>query len=180
MNPILDRTLRLALICGVAALLLGVVNSMTAPVIEQHKLETLQKALKELVVTGEAGESELIEDTVVTERYPITESGEIIGYILALKGNGYGGELKLLASYSLDGTLLKSILMENNETPGLGKKAEKKEYMNKFLSKGKKGNPIPTSKNELEKPDAVGGSTITFTGVSRALAAGSSYIREEL
>ncbi|MDC7224137.1 MAG: FMN-binding protein [Spirochaetales bacterium] len=180
MNPVVDRTLRLALICGVAALLLGLINSVTAPQIEAIKLATLQKALEELVVTGAAGEVETLENPLVAERYPIMDGGEVVGYILSLVGNGYGGEMKLLASYSLDGTLLKAILMDNNETPGLGKKAEKSDYMDKFLGKGAAGNPIPTSKGELEQPDAVGGSTITFTGVSRALAAGSAYIREEL
>ncbi|MDC7221987.1 MAG: FMN-binding protein [Spirochaetales bacterium] len=180
MNPIVDRTLRLAIICSVAALLLGVINSMTAPLIEAHKLATLQNALQELVVKGEAGEVEGLDSPVVPERYPIMDGGEVIGYILSLRGNGYGGEMKLLASYEMDGTLLKAILMDNNETPGLGKKAEKAEYMDKFLGKGEAGNPIPTSKGELEKPDAVGGSTITFTGVSRALAAGSAYMREEM
>ncbi|MBN2626509.1 MAG: FMN-binding protein [Spirochaetales bacterium] len=178
MNPILDRTLRLAVICSVAALLLGFVNSLTAPQIEQHKKEELQRALNELVVSGEAGEAEALDNILVSARYPITDGGDLTGYILALNGSGYGGEMKLLASYSLDGTLLKAILMENNETPGLGKKAEKSEYMDKFIGRGQEGNPIPTVKSMLEKPDAVGGSTITFTGVSRALAAGSDYIRE--
>ncbi len=180
MNPILDRTIRLALICSVAALLLGFVDSMTAPQIAEHKRIELQNALNDLVVTGTAGEAEPQDGPVVTARYPISDGGAVTGYILALKGSGYGGEMKLLASYSLDGTLLKAILMENNETPGLGKKAEKREYMEKFTGRGNQGNPIPTTKAKLEKPDAVGGSTITFTGVSRALAAGSDYIREGL
>ena len=180
MSPIADRTIRLAVICSIAALFLGVINSMTAPVIEEHKRQELQKALNELVVTGQAGEVQELDDSLVTQLYPIMDGGERIGCILTLMGNGYGGELKILASYSLDGTLLKAILMEDSETPGLGKKAEKPEYMEKFLGKGKAGSPIPTMKSQLEKPDAVAGSTITFTGVSRALAAGSDYVREEL
>ena len=180
MSPIADRTLRLAVICSIAALLLGIINSMTAPVIEEHKRIELENALNELVVTGKAGEVQELDDSLVNQLYPIMEEGEKIGYILSLLGSGYGGEMKILASYSLDGTLLKAILMEDNETPGLGKKAEKPEYMDKFLGKGSSDNPIPTTKGQLEKPDTVGGSTITFTGVSRALAAGSVYVREEL
>lgn len=179
MNPILDRTVRLAVICSVAALLLGVVNAMTAPKIEEIKRVNLQKALGELVVEGAAGEKEKVDLPVVLEKYPIETDGKLIGWILGLRGNGYGGEMKLLASYGVDGTLIKAILMDNNETPGLGKKAEKSEYMEKFIGKGTKGSPIPVSKGDLERPDAIGGSTITFTGVSRALAAGAAYVREE-
>jgi electron transport complex protein RnfG len=180
MNPILDRTLRLAVICSIAALFLGIINMITAPKIEEHKVEDLKRALGELVISGIAGQVEPVADGQVYERYPVVESGELKGYILGINGNGYGGEMKLLASYSLDGTLQKAILMENNETPGLGRKAEKSEYMKKFLGRGNKNSPIPTSKGDLEKPDAVGGSTITFNGVSRALASGAAYIREEL
>ena len=180
MSPIADRTLRLAVICSIAALLLGIINSMTAPVIEEHKRIELENALAELVVTGKAGEVQDMGDPLVDQLYPILDESGKIGYILSLLGSGYGGEMKILASYSLDGTLLKAILMEDNETPGLGKKAEKPEYMEKFLGRGSADNPIPTTKGQLEKPDAVGGSTITFTGVSRALSAGSAYVREEL
>ena len=61
--------------------------------------------------------------------------------------------------------------------PGLGKKAEKKEYMNKFRGSGA-DTPVPVTKDMvLDSPDSITGATITFTGVANALKEGSDYVK---
>jgi electron transport complex protein RnfG len=86
----------------------------------------------------------------------------------------------VLARVDGNGTIRAVRLMDNSETPGLGKKAENPDYMNKFIGTGGPDHPVPVRKSSLSaaEADAVTGATITFLGVSRALAEGARYIRE--
>ncbi len=166
---------KLALICAVAALCLGAVNMITEPQIALFREQKLQAALEQVSPGGTIGEETAADNSVVGSYYKVEEGGACTGYILNLKGSGYGGDLNLLASYTPDGALFGSVLMDNDETPGLGKEAEKEWYMKKYI--GFTGNDIPTSKTQLkqEDADAISGATITFAGVGTALIAGSEF-----
>lgn len=199
-------TLRLAIICAVASLVLGVVNIVTEPVIIERKRVEKEVALKELSDGDHVGELQLPansddlhgklmaslaahgviaagedidEKELITSIYPVDKNGEITKYILQLDGSGYGGKMVILAVFLNDGTFVKAKLMENNETPGLGKKAEDSAYYNMFMNTGSDARPLPVSKRALVASDAeaVSGSTITFNGISRALALGSDYVK---
>jgi electron transport complex protein RnfG len=116
----------------------------------------------------------------VVTRYPVLEDGKERGSLLELVGTGYGGDLKILARYDASGEVRAVKLMEDEETPGLGKKAESPGYMDKFIGTGTAGNPVPTRKDMLAggEADAITGATITFLGVSKALAEGSRFVRQ--
>lgn len=112
--------------------------------------------------------------------YYVVSSGEdLLGYAVEVCGSGYGGDMKILAAYNADGVILTARLLDNLETPGLGKKAEDKEYMNKFIGKGG-STPVPVIKGMLDRQediDAITGATITFMGISNALKAGSVFVK---
>jgi electron transport complex protein RnfG len=169
---------KLFAICAVAALTLGGINAITEPVIIQRKIMELQQALDELTPDAQTGEAvELTENPVIVKSYPVSKDGQSAGVILELVGSGYGGDMKILARYAEDGTIGAVKLMDNTETPGLGKKAENPAYMEKFLGTGSADDPVPVRKDMLETvdADAVTGATITFLGVSKALAQGAQH-----
>lgn len=205
-NKLLDMTFRLTLICAVAALILGVVNIVTEPLILERKRIEKEVALKALSDGDHVGEVQypadsadmhsslmaklvehavigagdnLNEKDIITSIYPVDKEGRIIKYILQLEGSGYGGKMVLLSVFKLDGTFVKAKLMENNETPGLGKKAENPQYYTMYNGWGSDSDPIPVSTRALATSDAeaVSGSTITFNGISKALAFGSDYVK---
>ena len=172
--------LKLTIICAAAALCLGMVNAVTAPKIAELKKEALSDALKVINKTGTPDDEVIIEDdSVVKGYYPVELDGKTKGYILTLRGDGYAGDLKILANYEKSGKLIACVLMDNQETPGLGKEAEKIEYMEKFKGFGE-NKPVPSKKGMLsaEDADAVGGATITFTGIGKALDYGSNYVKK--
>jgi len=178
MKTIIITGSKLALICAVAAVALGFVNSVTAPKIEEIKQQKLEQALSTVVKEGKAGSETMVPDNkTVGSYYPINKDGKVIGYILRLVGTGYGGDMHILASFDTEGTVLAAVLMENEETPGLGKEAENIEYMEKYLGTGNE-EPVPVSKKDLpaEQAEAVSGATITFSGIGKALAAGSEFV----
>ena len=170
---------KLALICAVAAFCLGAVNMITEPKIEEFRKAKLQAALEQVSPGGTIGEQTPADDAVVMGFYKTEDSGALTGYILNLKGTGYAGDLIILASYSPDGDLIGSVLMEDDETPGLGKEANKDWYMKKYL--GFSGDAIPTAKGQLkqEDADAITGATITFAGIGKALIAGSDFVMDQ-
>lgn len=168
---------KLTAICAFAAIVLGFVNSVTEPVIEENKREELREALRRVAGESDVGEQvQVKEGGAVRYYYPIEGPGE--GYIVKLVGTGYGGEMHILAGFKPDGEVFSVVLMENQETPGLGKKAENPEYMEKFIGRGD-DEPIPTRKDQLpqEQADAVTGATITFMGIASALEEGSIFVQ---
>jgi electron transport complex protein RnfG len=173
---------KLFAICAVAALTLGGINAITEPVIIQRKIMELRQALAELTPDSQTGEAVVVEESPgIAKRYPVVKDGEDAGMILELQGSGYGGEMKILARYDEDGTIGAVKLMDNSETPGLGKKAENPAYMDKFIGTGSADDPVPVRKDMLASADAdaVTGATITFLGVANALAEGAEYVKTE-
>ena len=175
MNEMANKAIRLGIIGAVAALLLSVVNNFTEPVIAQRKADELNKALTVLAAGGKPGPAELSPAKGVAKRWTIDGDK---GWILELKGTGYGGPLTVLASYNNDGSIIMARLMDNNETVGFGKNAENPDYMKIFIGTGG-DKPVPRNKSDLgENVDTVSGATITFTGITNALREGSDLVKK--
>jgi len=173
--------LKLFLICAVAALALGGVNALTAPVIVQRKAAELREALQALAPGAQVGERREVEgNPAVKVQYPLTVAGKPSGSLLELEAVGYGGPMKVLARLEADGTIRAVKLLDNSETPGLGKKAESAEYMDMFIGAGAGDRPVPVRKTGLSpaEAEAITGATITYLGLARALAEGALYVRE--
>lgn len=180
MNKTLNMALRLLIICAVSALVLGVVNAFTAPEIKRLEDEAKAKALSSLITRGRANpDKEIVVENNenISSYYLIESGGETIGYILYLNAKGYGGPMKVMASYQLDGTVMNSKLMANQETPGFGKNAEKPGYMKIFQNRGNGVSKIPLYTYEVDNPDVVSGATITFMGISSSLKEGSDFVK---
>jgi electron transport complex protein RnfG len=205
---IIITALKLCLICAVAAVSLGVINAITEPQIIARKVREEKDVLSLLVPDGKPVDKVSVEkEGVVKAYYPVDKDGSLFGYILDLEGIGYGGEMKILAAYRKDGVIYSVRLLDNTETPGLGKKAESPDYMNKFKGTGSEDMPVPTNKEMLQTDqggpqeerkeglnfrswflgrssggaaDGVSGATITFLGISKALVEGSNYVKREL
>jgi electron transport complex protein RnfG len=147
---------------------------MTEPVIAARKAWELKQALASLIEEGSPGEKEDLSEGRINSQYPIVGPG---GWILDMTGKGYGGGMKILASYRPDGSVIDVVLMDNSETPGLGKKAEKSAYMSKFRNTGG-STPVPLTKDMVqEEIDTITGATITFTGIATVIKEGSDYVK---
>ena len=179
MNKYLKTTLVLASICAVAAILLAGINVITTPYIEKYEADKVTAALEVVANGNEIGPEISIGDSTVEYMHELYSNGQLVGYILGLNTRGYGGEITLIASFNTDGSVANVNLVSDSETPGVGKKAENEGYMDKFIGTGTASNPVPTTKSMLSDVDsaAVSGATMTFSGISSALKAGSDYIK---
>ncbi len=182
MKKMIITGITLALIAAVAATALALINSVTAPKIAEYEAQVVINTLTEVASGYEIKDKiEVSDDISVKAYYPIHKEEVLEGYILSLVGNGYGGTFSLMASYLLDGSVIDARMLNNSETPGLGKKAEKAEYMDKFKETGSKDTPVPTKKGQLEadEADSIGGSTITFSAVGKTIETGSVYVAQK-
>jgi electron transport complex protein RnfG len=142
--------LRLLIICAVVALLLGVIKQFTATAITERLAREKKEVMTRMVQDSIIGKAMLTDDQVVQTYYPVKKNGQLTGYILELLGSGYGDRLKLLALYAPTGEIRKVQLLEHNETPGLGDKAQDPAYMWKFIGTGAT-EPVPVTKAMLLK-----------------------------
>lgn len=183
MKKYLTSGLILFAICAFFALLLSLVNLLTAPTIkrnaEREVLEGLNIVnLENGIVDMDTGEKQVESESVNSYYIVRSVDGSVLGYILNLTGKGYGGNFTLLSSYQKDGTLYRAKLLENNETSGIGKKYEEDENIAIFSSYG----DIPLSKSSLlsEHSAIVSGASITFGGIGNALKDGQTFVRDVL
>lgn len=179
MTKYLKTAIVLCLICAASAVLLAFANKVTEPVISEYERQIVIKALEEVSCGYSFDEQVKVDDVqYVSGRYALTEKSVVKGYILNIVTKGYGGEMTLAASYDTDGKILAVKMVSNSETPGVGKKSENEGYMDKFIGTGTE-RPVPVSKSMLTSAESavVSGATITFGGISRALEAGSAYVK---
>lgn len=166
-------------ICAVCAFALALTNSITAPVIRMQDEVNQKKALEAVSNGWTIGtRSEVTDQVYVTYTIDLLDNSSVAGYVVGLSTPGYGGQMTLVASYTSSGEMLFAQLLTHNETPGLGKKAEQEGYMDKFKGSGTE-KAVPTSKSMLSDADAqaVSGSSVTFTAIAKAIAAGSEYVK---
>ena len=179
MTRYIKTAVTLFLISAVCTLLCALVNNVTAPVIAANNENDRVAALSAVSAGFSIGEEMEGDGGSVSYAIPLTDdSGALSGYILGLTANGYGGAMDVIASYTPDGAVMAAKLTTNSETPGIGKKAENDWYMDMFRGLGA-DSPIPVTKNDLpsEQSALVSGASITFSGITSALRAGSDFVK---
>lgn len=135
----------LTLIAVIAGGALAYVNSITAPTISQIKAKQEAEA-KQKVLNGKEGKAVKVSDP-----------------------NGFGGTLTLMVGIAPDGTILGYEVLETQETPGLGAKAQE------WFQEGNPGNVIGKKAGNLEVSkdggdvDAITASTITSRAFLRCI-----------
>ena len=182
-SSLLNMVLVLTGVAVVMGAVLAYVNHLTESPIAEQKTKALADGIKTVMVC---------DDLVVTNTDTLRQNdakgkemtyiiyqaqdnkGQELGAAVESITNGFGGNLKVLVGFDLDGKILGYTLLEHAETPGLGAKADK------WFQKGEKGDIIGKSPQEpltVSKDggqvDAITASTIT----SRAflLAVNNAY-----
>ena len=95
------------------------------------------------------------------------EGGSGSAFMVTTKG--YGGDLVILIGIDSEGKIAGAQTIENSETPGLGERAVKAEYLDKFRGKGESGIVTVKKPGEGGDVDAIAGSTISSLAVGDAM-----------
>ncbi|MBQ6632163.1 MAG: RnfABCDGE type electron transport complex subunit G [Romboutsia sp.] len=183
MKDILKLGTTLFAICAVAALVLGVTNNVTAPVIEERNIQASNESRK--IVLPQADEFKSLEkmnSDIVVEVYEGLKGKDIMGYTIKSTPKGYGGAVEVMVGISKDGKITGVEIGNHSETPGLGSKAAEPNFKNQYLDKDVlkpllivKGNA--NNDNEIS---AISGATITSNGVTSGVNAAMKIYNEKL
>lgn len=147
----------LFLICGISTGLLAFVNSLTAPVISENTKKQELIANKEVLPSADEFYSVTDEISVGKD-----SSGNIVGYAVKVSKNGYGGEISMIVGVNCDLTVSGVEILSMSETPGLGAKAQDKNFLSQFAKKDK----TMELKTDIT---AISGATITSTAVTNGV-----------
>lgn len=174
-------------ITAVAALLLALVNSVTAPVIEANNIAKTNASMKS--VFQSAKEFSAVElgdefDKTVTEVYTAKdENANIIGTCICVSPNGYGGAIDMVVGVGTDGKVTGVDIINQSETAGLGSKAVEPEFRNQYVGKGTVKKVVKTGAKE-DEIDAITSATITSkavtSGVNTAIETANSMLAKEV
>ncbi len=181
--------LKLTSICIVSVFLLGVINVITLPKINKNKEIAEKEAMNLLMPEANKFSNKKdfhnIDESLKKSVYyyeAYNNYSELIGYIVSSQGKGYGGKIKVMTAFDKELKILNVKLLDNAETPGLGKKAENDKYMIKFKGTNTDNKPLPLNKNMLSSSDkdSITGATITFNGVIGAIKNAVDLLKKEL
>ena len=184
-STLVNMLLSLTAIALVAAAALALMNAVTEEPIQVAKENKVKKAIADVLQqvdeNGNVVESiqyETLKDTTldvngesIVCHVAYTAEGEYAGAAVeTLDPNGFGGTLKVMVGFDKDCNVYGYSILESNETPGLGAKADK------WFQKGSKGQIIgksPATELKVTKDqgdvDAITGSTITSRAFLRCV-----------
>ena len=169
----------LTLVAVIMGGILAFVNHLTEGPINAQKEKTLADGIKAVMVcdnltvaqTDEVKQNDEKGKEMCFKVYQVRDAqGQDLGAAVESTTGGFGGDLKVLVGFDPEGKILGYTLLEHQETPGLGAKADK------WFQKGEKGDiigkspaePLTVSK-EGGQVDAITASTITSRAFLKAV-----------
>ncbi|MCK5063683.1 MAG: RnfABCDGE type electron transport complex subunit G [Candidatus Fermentibacteraceae bacterium] len=135
MTEMLKLGLVLMLVALIAAVALGLVNSRTAPIIEIQQELAKQNAMSEVASSLMPDDSLAFDSLSISDlENPYASCDELlqvvkvymppdtsrIGYVFIAYGKGYSSTLQTMVATRMDGRIAGTIILFQQETPGLG------------------------------------------------------------
>ncbi|MDD6296536.1 MAG: RnfABCDGE type electron transport complex subunit G [Firmicutes bacterium] len=115
---IVRLALTLFVICAVVAILLALVNQVTAPRIETINAEKATKALT--AVLSDADQATKLDDFQDDTGMVRAVYASPSGYAIEVTPAGFGGTIDMMVGVSKDGKVLGVSIISHSETPNLG------------------------------------------------------------
>lgn len=159
----------LAIITSTTAMLLGIINTVTAPKIEQIQIENTEKALSQLLLAEFFEPIEILEgsDETIKEFYRATSNGEIIGYSIKVTPMGYNGPIEMMVAFDKNGSVIGTEILSMSETKGLGTKIEEDaSFAKQFIGK---------NSEEIEVI-AISGATVSSKAMAQGVSNAISFL----
>ncbi|HSC82725.1 MAG TPA: RnfABCDGE type electron transport complex subunit G [Pseudomonas sp.] len=183
MNATRGQALTLLLIALLGAGLLALLQHLAAPRIEKQRQAAAERAMLDLLpvasydnhpltqpITLPAGG--LLGNPKATPGYLASLSGRPSAVLLPVTTRGYEGPIELLVAISVDGRLLGSKVLHQQETPGLGDLIEhqRSPWLQGFAGKSQGDDAASwTLRADGGQFDQLAGATITSRAVRDAL-----------
>ncbi|MBR3704343.1 MAG: FMN-binding protein [Oscillospiraceae bacterium] len=158
-------------ICVVVALMLGVVNAITEPIIRQMQEEKTAAAMAQVLEAERYDEVESSFENV-TALYGAYNGAQQVGYVVEVTASGFGGAMSLVVGVDMNGLVTGVSVTKNAETKNIGTKVtDDAAVLARFAGMG----GTITVNSGSNRFDGITGATVTSkavtAGVNTALAA---------
>ena len=169
-KDVLLPTAVLFLICAIVAAALAGTNLLTKDKIAEQAVKKAEESRKLALSTADSFEP------AAESKYYVGKSGnDIVGYVFETSAKGYGGDVDVMTGISTDGKITGVILLDHEETPGLGANAEKEDFRAQFLQ------DVPETVLKLVKYQAPQpGEVEAMTGASMTSRAVTEAVNEAI
>ena len=111
-------------------------------------------------------------DATIKEFYTGITEARLVGYVVDVITNGYGGELEIIMGVGTDGKICAVKILNSSETAGLGAKASEPEFTDKYKGKNTILSVVKNEEADFDEIEAISGATITSEAVTRAVNTG--------
>ncbi|MDL2253967.1 FMN-binding protein [Ruminococcaceae bacterium OttesenSCG-928-I18] len=173
-KEIVSPILALVVICGAMSFALAMTNEMTAPLIEENTRKAAEEARAALLPEADGFVQLEITAEVpgVTALWGATNDA---GYVVECYGTGgYGGDIPAMVAFTPEGTIVGVVYLQNNETPGLGKKLESDpSFAAQFTG-------LPADPVQTDQIDKIASSTISTNAAIAAVNAAIELYNQEI
>lgn len=158
-NEYVKSVVVLSVICLVVALLLGVTNAFTAPLIAEVNEQAAKSAC--YIVMKDAQDFERVEKTAAIPENvnSIFKETSGMGYVFEVSVTGYNPGLVIAVGISADGLVTDTYTVSTGETPTIGGKTQEASYTEQYVGKD----------SSLEGVDSITGATMTSRGYKNAV-----------
>ncbi len=146
-------------ICLLAGVVLAGVNAMTADAIAANEAAEATAAYYEALPTAEGFEELDCDIDGVTAVLRATNG---VGYVVTAEAKGYGGQVPAAVAISPEGVILNVVMMENDETAGLGQKVRESAFSDQFAG-------MAAEAFTIDDIDAISGATISSRAAVSAI-----------
>lgn len=162
----IQPTLVLVLICLVITFALAYVNSITAPIIQQHAIDNANAARAELLPAASSFEEYTGDLYVQTpDKVYVADCyvAQGIGMVVTVKTSSFGGILTEMIGLDAEGNITGVKVTAHADTKGLGTKAHEPSYLEQYKGLNALGNAENIKGDSAVKH--VSGATISSNGV---------------
>ena len=166
----LKPALPLTIICVVIALLLSVVNAVTADKIKDNSQKAKEEAIEKIFPEADSfitADTKHYTDCVNDAGKVLDKSGNLLGYYADVAPIGFKGSISLIVGCDLEGKVIKAFCLSTTETPAVGTKATEEGYLDNYKALTAPG---------VEKVDTITGATISSKAVRHGIYDGTLTI----
>lgn len=165
-------------ICAVVALLLGVVNSVTEPIIEEIQAEKTAAAMSQVLPADDYQPMET-EYANVTALYQAISGGQQVGYVVEVISSGFGGTLSMVVGVDMDGAVTGVSVTDNSETANIGTKVVNDQtVLDRFIGMSHEDGEISVNSGS-NRFDGISGATVSSKGVTAGVNKALSAVAEQ-
>lgn len=172
----------LMLFAAISAGGLAMLNGKTAPIIKEYKLQQQIEARKQVASEVNATQFEEVIKDGFTYFRAKDDAGNLVGYAVVAYGPGYSSTIETVCGFDLDFKVAGLKIIFQQETPGLGTKAEevKKGDLDPWFLRQYKGKDATSVAVVQDRGniDSITGATITSRAITNSIKDVAMKIKE--